>query len=411
MAISIPVSWTPWQRFGFRWFFAYSVLFILSNQFFVSGYLSQVWEWVIPRMATWLLGVEPGTAVLESGSGDGLYNYLSLLWFGLLATFIAAVWSWLGRRGSYPTLLQVLLVLLRYYLVVQMAIYGVAKLLYLQFREPPFHRLLQPYGDSSPMGLLWTFMGHSYGYNLFTGGGELLGALLLLFRRTTTLGALVTFGVMANVMVLNFCYDVPVKILSTHLVLFCLALIALDGRRLVNLFLLNRPTHLVEDPGLFAGRRFNRFKYAVKALALLAGAIGFVYTANYLSNQPRPALYGLYEVETMVVDGDTLPPLLTDEHRWRHLAIEFPGRAAVQAMPGALRWYDLEVDTVKQTAVFSGDSIGGTLQYERAAPGRLVLSGQWQHDSIWIAATRKTKADFLLTNRGFHWVNETPLNQ
>jgi hypothetical protein len=39
-------------------------------------------------------------------------------------------------------------------------------------------RLLKPYGESSPMGLLWTFMGYSTGYNLFTGGAEALGGLL-----------------------------------------------------------------------------------------------------------------------------------------------------------------------------------------------------------------------------------------
>jgi len=68
------------------------------------------------------------------------------------------------------------------------------------------------------MGLLWTFMAASKGYQIFTGAAEVLGGILLLWKRTTTLGALTVFGVMANVMALNFFYDVPVKLLSTHLV-------------------------------------------------------------------------------------------------------------------------------------------------------------------------------------------------
>ena len=40
------------------------------------------------------------------------------------------------------------------------------------------------------MGILWKLMGHSYGYNLFTGLAEAVPAALLFWRRTTTVGAL-----------------------------------------------------------------------------------------------------------------------------------------------------------------------------------------------------------------------------
>ncbi|HVS63755.1 MAG TPA: hypothetical protein VMT85_09690 [Thermoanaerobaculia bacterium] len=80
-------------------------------------------------------------------------------------------------------------------------------------------RLSQTIGESSPMGLLWNMMGYSRLYNLFSGGVDVLGGVLLLFRRTATLGALVAIGAMANVVLLNFAYDVPVKLYSMHLLL------------------------------------------------------------------------------------------------------------------------------------------------------------------------------------------------
>jgi hypothetical protein len=64
------------------------------------------------------------------------------------------------------------------------------------------------------MGLLWTFMGASAAYTIFTGLGELVGGLLLTTRRTALAGALVSAAVMTHVAVLNFCYDVPVKLFS-----------------------------------------------------------------------------------------------------------------------------------------------------------------------------------------------------
>ena len=100
------------------------------------------------------------------------------------------------------------------------------------------------------MGLLWTFMGASRAYTIFGGLGELTGGLLLLWRRTTTLGALVVIAVMTNVVMLNFSYDVPVKQYSVHLVLMALYLLLPEARRLANLLLLNRPAEpaILEAP-------------------------------------------------------------------------------------------------------------------------------------------------------------------
>src|SRR5262249_17022289 len=113
------------------------------------------------------------------------------------------------------------------------------------------------YGDSSPMNLLWTFMGFSDGYNLFAGAGELLGGILLATRRTTLLGALVSLAVMTHVAVLNLCYDVPVKLLSLHLVAMALYLIVPDARRLAAFFLSNRPAPPADHPRLFPWRWLN----------------------------------------------------------------------------------------------------------------------------------------------------------
>src|SRR5206468_1346164 len=77
--------------------------------------------------------------------------------------------------------------------------YGISKVFFGQFPLPFPGRLVQRFGDASPMGLMWTFMGASPAYVFFAGAMETIGAGLLLFRRTTTLGALVLSGVMLNV--------------------------------------------------------------------------------------------------------------------------------------------------------------------------------------------------------------------
>ena len=119
--------------------------------------------------------------------------------------------------------------------------YGFAKVFPLQMPTVFLSRLLEPYGDFSPMGVIWYSIGAAPGYERFIGSAEVLGGLLLLLPWTSLLGALVTLGVTFGVWVVNMTYDVPVKLFAFHLVLMAIFLIAPDARRLINWFVLNRP--------------------------------------------------------------------------------------------------------------------------------------------------------------------------
>jgi hypothetical protein len=113
----------------------------------------------------------------------------------------------------------------------------------LQMPFPFLTRLVEAYGNFSPMGNLWAFVGASRPYESFVGCAEMLGGLLLIVPRTTILGALVSLADLTQVFVLNMTYDVPVKLLSFHLLLMALFLLAPDLRRLCGFFFLSQPAH------------------------------------------------------------------------------------------------------------------------------------------------------------------------
>jgi uncharacterized membrane protein YphA (DoxX/SURF4 family) len=428
-------GWSSAQRVGFRLVCAYLVLYILpfpldrlpGGETLTTPY-EALWDALVPWVGKHLMPPELSVRVLHSGSGDTPYAYTKLFLFVVLAGVAAAVWSWVDRhRTQYVKAHDVLRTLVRYLLAMAMLGYGMSKVLWLQFGFPEPEQLLHPYGESSPMGLLWTFMGYSEGYNLFAGGAEVLGGVLLFFRRTTTLGALVLVGVMTNVVALNFFYDVPVKLYSSHLLLMAVFLVVPDARRLVGLLVLNRPTQPRALQRPFAlSRRMEWGLRGVKVLCvgwMVYGVVDARLEARrkWGADAPRPALHGLYQVESFTRDGQTLPPLLGDSTRWRTLTVNRFNRVTLWRMDDTVERFNLEDDPEKKTVTLSPvagfpglppvDGPPRVLGYARPDPQHLVLQGTLEGSVVEVRLKRVDLSKFPLVHRGFHWIQEYPFNR
>jgi uncharacterized membrane protein YphA (DoxX/SURF4 family) len=146
--------------------------------------------------------------VYVSGSGDKTFDWVLLFCLLVVAVLATAVWSTLdARRENYSTLNKWFRLGIRISLAGQMFGYGWAKAVPLQMPFPYLTRLLEPFGNFSPMGVLWSSIGASPPYEVFAGCAEMLGGILLIVPRTTTLGALVCLADMTQVFMLNMTYD------------------------------------------------------------------------------------------------------------------------------------------------------------------------------------------------------------
>lgn len=422
MIVPIPRPWTLGQRIAFRFFFAFFVLycssFILGIVPFLSGMDHQFWYSVVPWVGTHILHLPPIT-IFPNGSGDTTYNYVHLLCLVVLSLFIAMVWSVLDRkRDHYEALHYCLRVMLRYYIATMMLSYGFAKIFHLQMGYPNLAQLVQPFGDKSPMGLAWSYVGFSKGFSAFAGWSEVIGGVFLFFRRTATLGVLICIVVMANVVAMNFFFDVPVKLFSSVLLVMLCFLLAPDAERLLNVLLLNKSA----EPRLFRNflhRKWMRITAVViKVLFIGSTLYGQVYNGlkgrhQYGDLRPRPPLYGIYNAKLLIRNHDTVPMLLTDTSHWKQLIIQTPQRAQIKLMNDSLQYWAFKVDTIGHTAtVFRyTDTLNKYVLSYKTDSSTLVLEGRLQNDSVHFQFSKQDIRSFRLMSRGFRWVNEYPYNR
>ncbi len=362
-----PDAWPRWQRVGFRYVALYYLLYAFPGAFgsllgTVTGGLAKLdvdvsgapWTWAMQglgkldswwdRLTTWMgaVGVAPYEVIHQpTGSGDTGSAFARLLFIGVVAAAGTLGWSLLSKARGYPRLGRWLHLLVRFDLAFTLFGYGFAKFYGGQFGELSLMRLTQEIGDTWPMTMVGTFMQASKPYELFGGACEVLGGLLLFHRRTALLGACVSIVTMTNVCAINWLQGVPVKLYSTHLLLYGVFLLAPFREPLIDVFLRNRsssPVDLRVVRGRFAGALLLLFGVAWVGASVTLTHLRGREPKSWMQGREKSELYGLWTVETMLRDGVEVP--LGDATRWREFAIDRGTLAWTRDLSGTRRFLD-----------------------------------------------------------------------
>lgn len=260
-------------------------------------------------------------------------------------------------------------------------------------------------------------MGASAAYTIFAGAMEMLGGLLLTMRRTALLGALISMGVLVNIVALNFMYDVPVKIYSLELLAMA-AMIALpDVSRLVDFFIRNRPVTPAPLPRFWRNRRVEILGIVLRTLAVVVVVLMALQQVRamqrmYGGAEARSPLYGIWRVDDFQVDGKPIP--LNDPARWRRVIFDVRFMASVQLMNDSSKRVSVQLNEKTRTLSVSRrnePAWDGRLSYARPDPPTLTIDGDLGGHKVHALCHSEPIPKFLLTNRGFHWINEYPFNR
>jgi hypothetical protein len=443
--------WNVYQRFAFRFIFIFFILFIVLLDWSVNsilayiyyeGHLAEFLDIVVSWTGKHIFQIHYTIiSPYDAQHNDRTYIYLLYFIMAIVAVLGAIIWSLLDRkRAHYQRLYYWLTVIFRYYLAFTLFVFALEKFFKMQFPDLGYYTLTEPLGDMSPMSLAWAFFGYSYGYNIFMGLAE-SAALLLLFRRTTTFGALLTLAVLANVMAVNYNYDVHAKMYPTALFVMTLFLLLKDVKRLMRFFFTGQAISLpVIQAPVYKKRWISQLKIVVKVLVIgYFTVFPFMEYIGYYEDaaaryKAKLEIAGVYDVDTYVRNKDTLS--VDNPSRWNQIVI---GDKMVEAarlsgdsivfLYTSLKNREIIVSGNQQDlfikmqeiyneqgidiypkldSILIARQIESSLRFELTDSTTLKLKGMIKTDSVFITAKRKPLdiKNFRLMKRRFHWISE-----
>ena len=440
----VPLHWTPLSRLAFRiaflYFFCFLFLFGNGSLFLlfpvVGAKIDGLLTWPMNQVAQWvgqhifhLTG--RSAAWHRTGSGDTALNWINSGLFVVFSIGGGLIWTAISAmrrnpRTEYQTLYAWLRFLLRLTLGMFMLQYGMAKVFPLQMPRPSVAILTEPIGQSSPMTLLWSLIGLNPVYESICGLAEVLGGLLILFRRTALAGALLSVFVLANVVLYNFFFDVPVKLFALNLMFAASFAVLPDAKALFDFFWLHRPA---APAGIWVPPASRRgFRIAVRTIEIvftLAILIGIPYQlsstwrrANAAANTASPLLgawhlNGEHAASGAFLTADGLPA--TD------LYIDSVIRAYTRSSDGQLWRTRLTVGSGNKISLWPNGMESVDYTWTISDSNRLILTpvlagnakgAKVQPEPKVVTLTRTpTPSHYPLLDRGFHFVNEWGLER
>ncbi|TWS23432.1 hypothetical protein FK268_14185 [Tsukamurella sputi] len=398
-------QWSGAQKLAFRLLFVLGGGIVLLSLYGNAG-LALLWKstgiwWALAQIGSYISRGE-GVDIVVSSGGDNMWQWCMHLGWIVVGLVIVAVWTALDRnRPNYRSLLGLLGVLARFVLAISMIIYGLAKAIPTQmgFMILPSHQL-QLTGDTSMFTTLWGFMGASIPYMVITGLIELTAGILLLWRRTTLLGALIAIVAMGQVFLLNLFYDVPVKLVAGELLIVAVALTLPAAPNLLRV-VFNRPapTPVTPLPVAGAGPAWSRItgqavKFSVAGLMfVLIAAQGVLMT--YVIHTPRSDLDGVWRATSFSIDGAPAGLTQRDPAPWSNVAITLRGSTSNTTIAALGEQYDSVVtqEPSGYTTAWRLDLDGDVLELrKREEDAPLRVTARLEGDRLHLTGTLRGKS-------------------
>jgi hypothetical protein len=331
-------NWKPWQLILFRIAFLFFVAICVPNSLDWYDQVLHI-DWTNLHYRDLYDIARFGSGINWFGNaifGSTLLGYANWIITLALAVLGGIVWTLIDRRRKpepreYNRWYYWLRVIVRYRAGIGIIGFGFTKLLPVQMPYPSIGLLNTNFGDFTAQKLYWMSVGIVPWYQIFAGVVEVLAGTLLLFRATTTWGAILLLGALGDIVYVNFAYDGGVHVYSSYFVLLSAFLLVQDVPRFYNLLVLERPTIPVNFYPTFPEKWQRYTRVGLKALTLYV-FLGLFFYLQYINwrydpyKQPSTKgiseLRGLYNVTEFRINNQVIPYSPLDTVRWQQATFE-----------------------------------------------------------------------------------------
>jgi hypothetical protein len=263
----------------------------------------------------------------------GPQTYLNWGVVALISILGAFAWQYFEKKKQidYDRLYYWIRVIVRYRLAIAVIAYGFIKLYPLQAPYPSISNLNTNYGDFTRWKLFSLSLGIVPSYQSFLGAVEIITGLLLLYRKTASIGAFIVIIFTGNVFMSNLAYEGGEHVYSLYLVTLALFLLAFDIKRLTNLLVFQKPTLPNRFKPLFDGTNKKYARLILKSAFIFFFVIvyGFKVGTGYETDPYKipvstalPETEGVYDVSYFRINNDTIAYSKTDPIRWKDVVFE-----------------------------------------------------------------------------------------
>ncbi|HSY61160.1 MAG TPA: hypothetical protein VK796_04745, partial [Cytophaga sp.] len=369
----------------------------------------------------------------ESGRW-GIASYVNLFIPFVIAVVGGTVWTLLDKKTkNYNQLYYWTRVIARYRVGIGIVAWGFRKLVPGQMVWPTTGILNTPFGDFQAQKLYWQSVGIVPSYEVFLGCAEFAAGFLLLFRKTTALGAALTAVVLGNIVIANHVYDGSVHVHSACYTIIALIILWRDLPNIWNLLVkekdvLPKPFYPVITQAWLKYTRIGLITFVhvvFVALFFVLQIDDYVHAPYRLPDTPGIAnTQGVYNVTEFKLNNKLRPYDPYDSLRWQDAIFENwstlsfkVNRTAVMdqsngggyskkdvertwelaGIGGGRRYFYYEADTVKHVLrLFNKNEKHKketlVLHYSKPTSTRVVLAGVNEFkDSIYVVLDRVEK--------------------
>jgi hypothetical protein len=328
------LQWTATQRFFFRALLLFTIPFVIpvEPRWYQQFFEAKSFFWYLSSLA----GFRPNFVQLQSPSGRwGIAGYATWGAIALGALAGAAIWTFLVRKkkiANYNQLYYWTTAAIRYRIAIGLIAFGFLKVYPMQMPYPALSNLLTDFGDYNTYKIYWQHVGVSTWYEVVLGFVEVIGGILMFFRGTTALGAIINAGVLFNIAHANFAYDGGVHVYSSFFVLFSLILLVPYLVNLWRVFVLQQDLVPLRYGPVLNTKVKKALYYAVKISFVLLFTVVYAalrykvhYKEGYLKdpiNAALPAVTGVYNVTEFRLNNKPLPYNPLDSVRWQNVVFE-----------------------------------------------------------------------------------------